>query len=329
MLLRRDDFQLDDKHAFGTLLTTLRISAKKKITQANVVAYLPGWTISSYSRLENGDIAPRFDQLPELYRALQQAGITFSLHARMEFVDLACKRIAIQRTYKDVRTDAEWAQLRFELARLDGLPDLSPDHAVLSSRPLLAETSHLVGRERSREELVGLLREKKMLVIRGPAGIGKSSELNWLATYLFRQESSPYRVLLCDLRSDEQSRSPEEALDIMLGTVLTELRSPHPQSTDTSVEERTLFLLDQLEQLATSVVVLIDHGECLLRDNGSLAVCWERFLSLFLRSQHRAKLVLATKQWPGWYGGEHRFVAEYPLLPLSPDEGGFSSSSSD
>jgi tetratricopeptide (TPR) repeat protein len=321
MLLRREDFQLDDKHAFGTLLTTVRISANKKVTQAHVVAYLPGWTISSYSRLENGDIAPRFDQLPELYRALQQAGITFSLHARLEFVNLARKRIATQRTYKDVRTDAEWAQLRFELARLDGLPDLSSDHTALSFRPLLAETRHLVGRERSREELVALLREKKLLVIPGPAGIGKSSELNWLATYLFRQESSSYRVLLCDLRSDERSHSPEEALDILLGTIFTELRSPHPQSPPSGVEERTIFLLDQLEQLSTPIVVLIDHGECLLRDNGSLAACWERFLSLFLRSQHRGKLVLATRQWPGWYGGEHRFVTEYPLPPLSTEEG--------
>src|SRR6266446_4439980 len=115
MLLRYDDSQRDDRHAFGTLLTTLRINARQKVTQASVIIHLPGWTASSYSRLENGDIAPRFDQLAELYRALQQAGIAFSPQARQQFVDLARKRIAIQRTYKDIRTDDEWAQLRFEL----------------------------------------------------------------------------------------------------------------------------------------------------------------------------------------------------------------------
>jgi len=61
MLLQLNDFQVDDKQAFGTLLTTLRISAKKKITQAHVITHLPGWTVSSYSRLENGETAPRYD----------------------------------------------------------------------------------------------------------------------------------------------------------------------------------------------------------------------------------------------------------------------------
>src|SRR5437588_4737277 len=303
MLLHFTDFEVDDKQAFGTLLTTLRIGAKKKITQALVIAHLPGWTVSSYSRLQNGEIAPRYDQLCELYHALRQAGLTFSPRVRLEFVDFARRRMALQRTYKDVRTDAEWAQLRFELARLDGLPDLPSDRTAFSSRPLRADTSHLIGRERSREELVELLREKKLLVIRGPAGIGKSSELNWLATHLLRQESSRERVILCDLRSDEQVRSPEEALDTMLGTMFTELRRPHPQQSPGNVGERTLFLLDQLERISTQAVMLIDHAECLLRDDGSLAPCWERFFSLFLRSQHRGKLVFATRQWPGWYGG--------------------------
>jgi len=318
MLLQHNDFQeLDDKRAFGTLLTTLRISSKKKVTQADVVAKLPGWTVSSYSRLENGDIAPRFDQLPPIYQALQQVGILFSLQGRSQFVDLARRRIAIQRTYKDVRTDGEWAQLRFELARLDGLPEPSPGRPPLLSRPLLSETSHLVGREPSREELIAALgSEKKLIVIRGPAGIGKSSELNWLATYLFHHRPSPYRVALCDFRSEERTLTPEESLDIVLGSILTELVGPQPQTPHTSLGERTLLLLEQLERSPHPVVVFVDHCECLLRDNGSLAPCWEHFLSRFLRSQHHSTLVLATRQWPGWFSGEHRFISETALPPL-------------
>src|SRR6266700_2181967 len=183
----------DAEHAFGALLTTLRSRVKgKKIKQKDIVVCLPGWTISSYSRLENGELAPRFDQLLSLYRAFQQIGIPFSPDARQQFVELARKRIALQKTHKDIRSDAEWAQLRFELARMDGLPDILAGRSSPISKPLLAETSHLVGREQWREELLGVLsesRRKKLLVVRGPAGIGKSSELNWLAAHLFRQRS--------------------------------------------------------------------------------------------------------------------------------------------
>jgi tetratricopeptide (TPR) repeat protein len=317
--------QTDAEHAFGVLLTTLRSRVRgKKVKQKDIVARLPGWTISSYSRLENGELAPRFDQLLLLYQAFRQVNIPFSPDARQQFVDLARKRIAIQKTHKDTRSDAEWAQLRFELARLDGLHDGSTDRVSLISKPLLTETSHLVGREQWRKELLDVLGEPhytKLVVIRGPAGIGKSSELNWLATYLFRQKPSFSRVILCDFRSEERPLAPEEALDVVLGTILAELRCPLPDLSHTGVEERTLLTLDQLEQAQHHVMVLVDHCEYLLSDKGLLAPCWERFLSKFLRSQHRATLLLATRQWPGWYGGEHRFVAEHPIPPLPPDEG--------
>jgi tetratricopeptide (TPR) repeat protein len=317
--------QTEAEHAFGALLTMLRSRVRgKKVKQKDIVAHFPGWTISSYSRLENGELSPRFDQLLPLYQAFRQVNIPFSPELRQQFVELARKRIALQKTHKDTRSDAEWAQLRFELARLDGLQDGSAHRASLVPRPLLTETSHLIGREEWRKELLCLLGEPhhtKLVVIRGPAGVGKSSELNWLATYLFRQKPSRSRVILCDFRSEERSISPEEALDVVLGTVLTELRCPLPDLSYTSLEERTLLTLDQLKQAQQLVMVLVDHCEYLLSDKGLLATCWERFLSQFLRSQHHATLLLATRQWPGWYGGEHRFVAEHPLPPLPPDEG--------
>src|SRR5712691_8972863 len=147
-MLRDDPLdEPDAERAFGALLTTLRSRVKgKKVKQKDIVTRLPGWTISSYSRLENGDLAPRFDQLRSLYQAFRQASVPFSPDARQQFIDLARKRIALQKTHKDLRTDAEWAELRFELARLDGLPDAAADRSALVSKPLLAETSHLVGR---------------------------------------------------------------------------------------------------------------------------------------------------------------------------------------
>src|SRR5260370_2504127 len=290
----------DAEDAVGVLLTRLRSRVRgKKVKQKDIVAGLPGWTISSYSRLENGELAPRFDQLLLLYQAFRQVNIPFTRDARQQYVDLARKRIALQKTHKDTRSDAEWAQLRFELARLDGLHDGSTDRVSLISKILLTETSHLVGREQWRKELLDVLGEPhhmKLVVIRGPAGIGKSSELNWLATYLFRQKPSFSRVILCDFRSEERPLAPEEALDVVLGTILAELRCPLPDLSHTGVEERTLITLDQLEQAQHPVVVLVDHCEYLLSDKGLLASCWERFLSKFLRSQHHATLLLATRQ---------------------------------
>jgi Tetratricopeptide repeat/Domain of unknown function (DUF1704) len=317
--------QTDAEHAFGALLTMLRSRIRgKKVKQKDIVARLPGWTISSYSRLENGELAPRFDQLLPLYQAFRQVNIPFSPDARQQFVDLARKRIALQKTHKDTRSDAEWAQLRFELVRLDGLSVGSADRLPFVSRPLLTETSHLVGREQWRKELLGVLSEPhhtKLVAIRGPAGIGKSSELNWLATYFFRQKPSSSRVILCDFRSEERPLAPEEALDVVLGTILAELLHPLPGLSHIGVEERILLTLNQLEQAPHPVMILVDHCEYLLSDKGLLASCWERFLSKFLRSQHHATFLLVTRQWPGWYGGENRFVAEHPLPPLPLDEG--------
>src|SRR5713226_5120446 len=163
--------QTDTEHAFGALLTTLRSRVKgKKVKQKDIVTRFPGWTISSYSRLENGELAPRFDQLLPLYQAFRQVNIPFSPELRQLFVELARKRIALQKTHKDNHSDAEWAQLRFELARLDGLQDTSSDRSSLASRPLLTETSHLVGREEWRNELVGLLtgpQSKKLVIVCG------------------------------------------------------------------------------------------------------------------------------------------------------------------
>jgi tetratricopeptide (TPR) repeat protein/transcriptional regulator with XRE-family HTH domain len=313
--------ELDAEHAFGAFLMTLRsLSRGKKVKQKDIVARLPGWTISSYSRLENGDLAPRFDQLRTLCQAFREAGIPFSHEGRQQFVDFARKRIAIQKTHKDQRSDAEWAQLRFELAQMDGLPETSMNHAMPMARPLLAETSHLVGREGWREELVGTLnkpRNQKLLIIRGSAGIGKSSELNWLAAQFFRQTSRAYQVIFCDFRSSEQVRRPEEALEMLLGTMLAELGHPYLQALPHIVEERMVALLAYLEQITQPVVVLVDHSECLLEEQGLLAPCWERFLSRFLRSQHQVLLVLATQQWPGWFGGEHLFITEATLPPLT------------
>src|SRR5712692_7820064 len=111
----------DDELDFGVLLKILR--SQKKVRQRTIVSLLPGWTQTSYTRLESGEIAPRFDQLLPIYHAFQYAGITFSLAARQNFIKLARNKIKEKKTHRDVRTDAEWAELRYQLACMEHLPD--------------------------------------------------------------------------------------------------------------------------------------------------------------------------------------------------------------
>src|SRR5712691_332359 len=70
--------EADDRRAFGAFLADLRLHAgSKKIKQTRILAHLPGWTHSSYSRLEDGITSPRYEDLSMLYAAFLQAGVPF------------------------------------------------------------------------------------------------------------------------------------------------------------------------------------------------------------------------------------------------------------
>jgi len=320
MLVHKDESQ--EVNRFGAFLTGLRSSSGKRVKQKDIVALLPGWTASSYSRLENGDLAPRFDQLRLLYAAFKHVGVVFSRDARHQFIDLARKRIALQHTHKDDRADSEWAQLRFELARMEGTPAPPAERVIHATTPLLTETNHLLEREQWRQELLGFLHDphKKAVILRGPVGIGKSSELNWVATHLFHSSSPSSQIILCDFRAEEQRQKPGEALDILIGTLLAELGCSQQDVPTLSLQERVLILLNAFERATRPLVILIDHCECMLQPDGTLATSWEYFLLKFLRSPQTVTLLLATRQWPGWFSGEHRFVVEAPLPPLSAEQ---------
>src|SRR5437879_1434885 len=287
-LLREGDEELD----FGTFLKLVRTNTRVK--QGTIAALLAdkGWTPTTYTRLENGQIAPRFDDLLPLYRAFGLAGVSFSLADRQRFVERARKKIEGKKTHREQRSDAEWAQLRYELARLDGLPEasLSPPVPIrVPQKPLLADTDHLIGRETWREDVLASFRgaaRTKVVVIQGPAGIGKSSELNWLASHFFRQNPTTRRVILCDLRMLDRLSSPEDAFHVFAGTLLTELGCTHPHIPFASLDEQKRLVLEQMEKARVPLVVFLDHAECLLQPSGEVAPCWEHFLMHLLRGQH-------------------------------------------
>ena len=181
-----------------------------------------------------------------------------------------------------------------------------------------------MGREDWLASVMASLQEalpKKLIVLQGPVGIGKSSELHRLALRMLSVEPSHFQVTLCELPATEQETDPESALDVLLGTLLVELGTPDASMQMTSLETRITYALHCLEKVSRPVLVFVDNGERLLDVKGQVAPCWERFLQRFLRSQHHSTLVLATREWPGWFEGERAFLAERVIPPLSTEVG--------
>ena len=306
---------------FGLLLKMRR--EQWDLKQREVLAHLPGWTQANYSRLESGVIAPAFEHLLPLYTALGLAGIQWTIADRQAFLELARRRIEAKKTHWERRSEAEWAELRYALANADLLPDEAAPASQKGTppRPLLAETRHLVGREEWLATVLTAIENspaKKLLVLQGPMGVGKSSELHRLARHFLHADHPAYQVLWLPLLPIERTSSPDASLEVFLGSLLAEAGDPLPSSSFSSVEARIAYVLAHLEHSAHPSVILVDNAEGVLTDEGMLAPCWEDFLERFLLSQHQATILLATKEWPGWAGRERVFVAEttVPLLSV-------------
>lgn len=308
---------------FGSFLKSLR--ARRNIRQLHILAHLPGWTQTTYSRLESGDIAPAFEQLLPIYTAFHEAGLELTAQDRQQYLSLARSRIEIKRTCREIRTDREWEALRVTLSELDHRAAEAvsvPSQERLLSRPGLLEVGHLLGRDdwlaSVRTAIAGPAR-KKLLVLQGPTGMGKSSELHRLAQQLLALKSPPH-IVFCVLSPDEQRTEPENALDQLLGSLLIEIGPPDAAIQGASLKVRIAYTLNCLEKRSQPVLALVDNAEHVLEANGQIAACWEDFLRKWLRSQHHAILALATKEWPGWSQGEGAFVSERTIPPLAKED---------
>ncbi len=184
--------------------------------------------------------------------------------------------------------------------------------------PLLAETRHLLGRQEWLASVIALIQAeipKKLLVLHGPIGVGKSSELNRLAHAFVKQNASPSQVMVLSLPAREP-RDPEASLDLFVGMLLSESRAaPFPD--DASRQIRIKLALTALAQRPQPSVILLDNAEGTLTEEGTLSPCWEAFLSSAVRGQHQATFVLATKEWPGWPGRDSQLVAEIAVPALT------------
>src|SRR5260370_2699478 len=267
---------------FGAFLKILR--DRHGITQIQVLKHLPFWDQSVYSRVEKDKVAPAFAQLPHIYEALHRAGVELTLQDREEYVVLARRKIEAMRTRHEHRTESDWEKVRVTLAQIDHVPVETggQEHSRKPrvSGPRFAETRHLIGREEWLESLLASLQEphpKKLVIVQGAPGMGKSSELNRLATYLLRKEFPRYKVLPCVLPAADRRLEPELALDELLGTLLVELGPRHESMPASfSLDERMLFALRYVERAAGPLVVFIDNAENLLDEQSMRAPCWEQ-----------------------------------------------------
>jgi tetratricopeptide (TPR) repeat protein len=307
---------------FGLFLKMLR--HRHRLQQLQVLAHLPNWTQASYSRVESGLIAPAFDQLVPLYTALRDAGVELTAQDRQQFLTLARLRIEKKKSYLEHKTDQEWDELRLILSRLDrAAQPPAVRHEDLTHRPDLIDIRHLIGRADWLASIILCLQEafpKKLLVLQGPGGIGKTPELFRIARHFLTAVPPRPHVIVCPFPYVEDHPEPENALDQLLSSLMAELGPPDAAMQAATLAVRTTFTLRCLEKTGRRVLVFVDNAEHLLEPNGQLVSCWKTFLERFLRCQHQAMLILATREWPGWRYGEQAFVVERLIPPLTVDE---------
>jgi transcriptional regulator with XRE-family HTH domain len=309
----------------GAFLKMLR--DRHGIAQAEVLKYLPGWQQPAYSKVEKDTRAPTFDQLLPIYNALAQAGVQLTLQDRQHFVLLARRKIESMKTRHERKSDADWEELLLELAGIDRLPvegrGQEPARLPHALRRRIAESRHLVGRE---EWLLGVITSlqgplpKKLVIVQGPVGIGKSSELHRLANHVLRGTPSS-NVVLCELPSLQEGMEPDMALEMLLSDIL-EAVGPHLASLPTtSLQARVKYVLDLLAREGRPTVFFLDNAEHVLDERGSLSPVWQRFLAKFVRAHHDASLILATREWPASFMEEAQLVMRTTIPPLSTQEG--------
>ncbi len=312
---------------FGALLKWLR--DRHGLAQALVVAHLPN-TIDQqrYSSFELNKRSPAFDELTVIYEALKAAGVRLSFRDRELFLDLARRQLEAKRTHKVQKSFQDWDDLRAKLVSIDQLLDTlsfpmqaSTQHNTLPSR---MEISHLIGREVWLDSLYEALAGKppiKWMILQGPPGIGKTSELYRIATY-FQQYIPRYYVILCQLPEREQEAiGSDVALELLLSNILEGIGLSNASPSLESFQARIKYVLDCMARADRPVLILLDNAEHLLDEQGHLVTTWRQFHEKFVHARHRASMILATKEWPARGLIEAQWAMQSVVPALSPEEG--------
>ncbi len=312
---------------FGTYLKVLR--DRHGIKQSEVVAKLPAtWTQPMYSDIERGRTSPSFDDLEAIYQALHQAGAQLTLQDRKQFLTLAQAKLEAKRTHRIQKSTEAWEELRRKLVRIDRWPD--NETAFFTQVPVKYRRStvntarraidHLLGRETWLDSLVGTIKDGslKVLVVQGPPGSGKTSEIHRLANQ-FLQSFPRYYVILCEPTSIDLD--PDISLELLLSDILEVIGSPYASMPVTNLQARVRYVLEYLTAVDRPLVIFLDNAEQALDKQGDLAPPWKQFLTKFAQARHRATLVLATQEWPSSFLTETQLIMSTQVPPLSQGEG--------
>ena len=326
-------------NTFGAFLRYLR--EREQITQSEFASSLSYFfeehgvaslTPDMYRKIEKGVRAAQYHELLPLYAALVGNDFKLSPQERSTYVRLARLKLeGLQRKRPKMRTDGEWRLLEIQLAQLDQDTNSAQEMKSgkrtpeKSTRPKSSlDISHIVGREAWLTRMLSYLdtTTKKLVIVQGMMGIGKTSGIKLLLQNLLdREECWP---ILYNF-STASDITPDDHLDTFLATILAELHISEPETSKTPpLAKRIEQIMRHLAETGQRIVLLLDDAQVIMNEQGQLPHAWQHFFTEYLRSNHQALIYLATREWPLWTGRERSFVVDGDdaiLPPLDPQAG--------
>ena len=322
-------------NTFGAFLRYLR--EREQMSQSELVSSFPYFfeeynvaaltlTPDMYRKLEKGKRAAQYEELLPLYAALVGNDFKLSPQERSSFVRLARLKLeGLQRKKPKLRPDGEWRLLEIQLAQIDqdtkAAQEIDSGEQTTEKRrrqKSSLDTSHIVGREPWLTTMLSHLetKAKKLVVIQGMMGIGKSSGLKLLLHHLLDREEC-WPILYSFPTSADIT--PADHLDTFLATILAEIQVSEPEASKTPpLAKRIEQVLTHLTEMHQRIILLIDDAQIILDEHGQLSREWQQFLAEYLRSNHQTLIYLATREWPGWIGRERSFVVDGDKAILPP-----------
>ncbi len=320
-------------NTFGAFLRYLR--EREQMTQSELVSTfsyffgeykLAPLTPDMYRKMEKGKRAPQYEELVPLYAALVGNDFKVSPQERGSYVRLARLKLeGLRRKRPKLRPDSEWRLLEIQLAQIDQDAKVNQKIEEVEATGIESharkkstlDTSHIVGREEWRAKMLSHLEStKKLVVIQGIMGIGKTSGIKLLLQSLLeRDECWPvlYRF------STTADITPADHLDTFLATILAELQASEPEANKTPpLEKRIEQVMKRLAETEQRIILLVDDAQVILDEYGQLSREWQQFFAEYLRSHHQALIYLATRAWPLWTGRERSFVVDGDEAILPP-----------
>ncbi len=319
-------------NTFGAFLRYLR--EREQIPQSELVStfsyffeehHVAPLTPDMYRKMEKGKRAAQYEELLPLYAALTGNDFKLSPQERVTYVRLARLKLeGLQRKKPKVRPDGEWRLLEIQLAQLDqdtkSVREIEAEGQTTEKRTQQKsslDTSHIVGREPWLVKMLSYLdtTAKKLVVIQGMMGIGKTSGMKLLLQNLLdREECWPILYTF----STATDITPTDHLETFLATILAELHVSEPEASKTPpLAKRVEQVIKHLEVMEQRVILLLDDAQVIIDEHGQLPREWQQFFAEYLSSTHQALIYMTTRQWPLWTGRERSFVVdgEEAILP--------------